>query len=208
MISGADVGGLLFPDGALATVFGELIAGQHGDVVVGRGVGEEGLEAVIVGLEDGVEFVIVAACASVRQAHEDGAGGVGHVVENLLAALLEHAGVALVGIVAVEAGGDAGLGTLGPQLVAGDLLFDEAVVGLVGVERLNYVVAVAPGVGARFVGLEAFAFGVAGEVEPVAAPTLAVLRRGEQAIYDFFESLRGVVGEEGVDFFGRWAGGR
>ncbi len=103
-----------FPDGALAAVFGELIGGQHGDVVVGRGVGEEGLEAVIVGLEDGVEFVIVAACASVREAHEDGACGVGDVVEDFLAALLEDAGVALVGIVAVEAGGDAGLWTLGP----------------------------------------------------------------------------------------------
>ena len=38
----------------------------------------------------------------------------------------------------------------------------------------------------------------------MAAPTFAVLGGSEQAIDDFFESLRGVVGEEGVDFFGRW----
>ena len=99
-------------------------------------------------------------------------------------------------------------GTVGPQFVAGDLLLDEAVVGLVRVEGLDHVIAVAPGIRAGFIGLEALAVGVAGEVEPVAAPALAVLRRGEQAVDHFFESLRRVVGQEGVDFLrrGRQAG--
>ena len=90
---------------------------------------------------------------------------------------------------AVEAGGDARLGSSGPQLVAGDLFLDEAVVGLVGVEGLDDVVAIAPGVGARLVGLEAVGLGVAGEVEPVAAPALAVVRRGEQAVDELLEGV-------------------
>ena len=64
----------------------------------------------------------------------------------------------------------------GERLVAGELLEDEAVVRLVGVEGADDVVAVAPGVGPRFVELVAVGLGVAGEVEPVPAPALAVVR--------------------------------
>ena len=65
----------------------------------------------------------------------------------------------------------------GERLVAGELLEDEAVERLVGVEGADDVVAIAPGVGPRFVELVAVGVGVAGEVEPVPAPALAVVRR-------------------------------
>src|SRR5215471_18774897 len=104
-------------------------------MIVGRGVGEKRLEAVIVGLQDGVELVIVAARAAVGQAEVNGRGGVGDVVKNLLTALLEHAGVALIGIVTVERRRDPGRRIVGPQFVARDLLLHEAIVGLVLVQR-------------------------------------------------------------------------
>ena len=75
--------------------------------------------------------MIVAAGASVGQAQEDGAGGIGDVVQDFLAPLLQIARVALVGIVAVEAGRDARLRIVRPEFVAGDLLLHEAVVRLV-----------------------------------------------------------------------------
>ena len=58
------------------------------------------------------------------------------------------------------------------QFVAGELFEQEAVVRLVGVERADDVVAVAPGVRPRQVLLAlAFGVGVAGQVEPVAGPS-------------------------------------
>ena len=65
----------------------------------------------------------------------------------------------------VKGAGDkeAGRG-VGAQLVAGELLADEPVVGQVGVERLDDVVAVGPGVGPSDIGLEAVGFCETGDV--------------------------------------------
>jgi hypothetical protein len=136
------------------------------------------LQAVIILVQDGIELVVMAAGAAIGHADEGCAYGVGDFVEVFLAAKEEGLGVALIGEVAEEAGGDYGFGIVGPELVAGDLFMDELVVGLVGVERLDDVVAVAPGVGTGFVGLETVAVGVAGEIEPVASPPPAVVARG------------------------------
>ena len=56
------------------------------------------------------------------------------------------------------------------------------VVGLVVVEAADDVVAIAPGERLGAVALVAVGLGVADQVEPVPAPLLAVVRRGEQAI--------------------------
>ena len=64
---------------------------------------------------------------------------------------------------------------LGEQ-VAGDVLGEEPVVGQVGVEGADDVVAVAPGVGDLVVELVAVRLGVADQIEPVPAPALAVVR--------------------------------
>ena len=62
------------------------------------------------------------------------------------------------------------------QQVAGDVFDHELVEGQVGVEGADDVVAVAPGVGDVEVELVAVRLGVADQVEPVAAPALAVVR--------------------------------
>ena len=74
------------------------------------------------------------------------------------------------------------------------LLADELVVGLVVVERVDDVVAIPPGVGVSEVLVHAVGVGVAGHVEPVPAPALAVVRRGEQPVDDPREG----VGDESV----------
>jgi hypothetical protein len=58
------------------------------------------------------------------------------------------------------------------------------------VEGLDDVVAVAPGGGEEVVGLEAGGVGVAHQVEPVAAPALAVAGRFEQAVDQLFIARR------------------
>src|SRR5262249_62198853 len=83
-----------------------------------------------------------------------------------------------------EAGREGGLRVVGIQFVAGELLAEESVVGLVVVEGVDDVVAVTPGEGAWVVRLEAVALGEAGEVEPERGPALAVLRRGRDPLND------------------------
>ena len=87
------------------------------------------------------------------------------------------------------------------------LLGEEAVVRLVGVEGGDHVVAVLPlavthddVVG---VGVEADRVGVADDVEPVAAPTLAEARRGEQPIDLAGERVWRPIGHERGDLVGR-----
>ena len=79
--------------------------GLKGQMVFDARVGEEGLQAVIIFLQNGVELVIVAAGAAVGHAEKGGRDRVGDIVEQLLAALHQIAGIAFIGEVAIEAGG-------------------------------------------------------------------------------------------------------
>ena len=198
---GADVAASFPPSAPCAPVLRAASSRDSiGDVIVGRGVGEEGLQPVIIGLQDRVELVIVAARAAVGQAQEDAARRVGDVVQNLLPPLLQIARIALVRIVPAEARRDPRLRTLRPQFVARDLLLHEAVVRLIAIQRIDHVIAIAPGVRPRFVALEALALRVARQVEPVPSPALAVLRRCQQAIHHLRERIRRLVGDKRIDF--------
>ena len=73
-------------------------------------------------------------------------------------------------------------GVVGVEFVAGELFGEKLVVGLVVVEGGDDVVAVAPGVRAVGVLTVSVGLGVADEVEPVAAPALAVGGAFEQAV--------------------------
>ena len=88
------------------------------------------------------------------------------------------------------------------QQVAGNLLDDEPVVRHVPVQCLDDPVAVEPYL-ARLVFLEAVGIGVARRVEPVAAPTLAVVRRIEQPPDLLLVGILAVVVQIGVDFVER-----
>ncbi len=145
----------------------------------------------------------VAARATIGHAEERGSDRIGDVIQNLLAPLPQIAGIAFVGIMTIEAGRDSRPGIVRPQLISGDLLFHEAVVWLVLIERLNDVIAVAPGVRAGLVGFEPFTFGVSGEVQPMTRPPLAIVRRGEQPVDNFLVRVGRFVGDESVYFFGR-----
>ena len=87
--------------------------------------------------------------------------------------------------------------------VAGDLLAEKFVVGLVGVERVDDVIAIAPGGRHGIVGGLARRVRVTHEVEPVPSPALAVMRRGEQTFNDCREGIRKRVALERVCFFSR-----
>ena len=181
---GADVLGLLLPQRLLLLVLAALRDVLHGEGAIPEGsVGEERLQTVVVLVKDGIVFVIVAARAPEREAKEGGARRVRDVVQRFLPAREQPRSIGLVDPLPVESHGHERFGVPRIQLVAGNLLADEAVVRLVVVERLNDVIAIAPHVGTRGVGFEAVAVRVARDVEPMARPALAVPRRREQPVH-------------------------
>src|SRR5262245_17837243 len=104
---------------------------------------------------------------------------------------------------AIEARGNKRLGPIRPELVSRDLLSDKSVVGLVSVEGIDDVVAVAPGIGARFITLETFALGVARQIQPMPPPALSVMRGTEQAVDQLFVGRRRRITQKHLSFL--WA---
>jgi hypothetical protein len=148
--------------------------------------------------------VVVAAGAAERQAQERGAGRVGGVGQPLVFELAgDHRRLGEGRPRAIQGAGQDRLGVVGPELVAGDLLAEEAVERLVGVERLDHVVAVAPGARRQVVGLEPARVGVTDDVQPVASPALAILGRGQQPVDQPLISPGPIVVRESLDLPGR-----
>ena len=171
---------------------------------------EDAGQCVIVARGDGIKFVVVAASASKRHAHEGAAQRVELFVDDVHlhlppVILGEH-----LGADTEESGGNV---TRVPcrfrfvsgrlQQVAGDLFPDKLVVRLILVERIDDVVAVAERVDVREVFVEAITVGIAGDVEPVASPFFAVMRRGQQPVDDPAECVRRFVGEKIGDLLHR-----
>ena len=88
------------------------------------------------------------------------------------------------------------------EKVAGDLLAHELVVGEIGVERPNEVVAVAPRIGKLGVSLAAVRLAVADEIHPVAREALAEARGGEQPVDGSRVGCRRRIGREGEHLLG------
>ena len=157
---------------------------------------EDGAEAVVVGLVDGVVFVIVALHALHREA-EEGAAGVldgfikpGGAVEEVVAA-------------GEEAGSTQHGAILRRELVGRELLDDHAVIAFVGIEAFDDPVTPVPEMFLRMaeLGTEAIPIAVAPDVHEVACPAFAELGGGEQTIY------QGLIGKVGWIGQIRWEAG-
>ena len=86
--------------------------------------------------------------------------------------------------------------------VPGKLFDDEPVEWQIAVERPNDPVTIHPNV-ARSVSVVAVGIRVARKVQPVPAPTLAVARRGKQALDQPLVSIRAPVVDELANLLGR-----
>ena len=178
--------------------------GRRKPVVLVEGPFEQGGQPVVVPLRDGVELVVVAAGAAHGQAQQAGAedpdlladdlNAVGHEVGQAVPGLVVHHSQETGGDQVVHGfPGEDGLPGQVCQLVPGQLLQQEAVVGLAGIERANDVVPVAVGVRA---------VGIAHQVQPVAAPALAVAGRVQQPRNECFVGGRIGVGQEPPNLLG------
>ncbi len=164
--------------------------------------------AVIVALGKRIELVIVAASAIEREPQRGGGDRIDDVVEFVSAsATAQVAGHGFVpdlvpGPRAQESQSRDRLRIVGIDHVAGNLLAQKLIEWLVMIERIDDVVAISPGMGAFLVAFEAVCIGIMDHVEPVAAPTLAIVGRCQKSIDDFFKRIGRRVGQEGVAFLG------
>ena len=168
--------------------------------------------------------MVVATGAGGGEAEEGFRGDVDAVVDDVVGIAVEFVaeGKEAEGgenalIVGRFGGGVLGFGFLdglGEEAVGGELFDDELVVGFVAVEGIDDVVAVSPGVGVAQVFAAfgvALGVGVAGDIEPVAAPAFTVGRGGKQAVDEGGVGGVGIterIGFEGDDLgFGGWEAG-
>ena len=144
-------------------------------------------ERVIVARRHGIEFVIMAARAANRHPEKGLAERVELLVHDVHA---ERVFILLLIVGRAQRekrrrGNLAGLfiGRRGGQEIAGELLADKLVEGQVAVKRVHHIVAVAPRVLEHQGAPAATRFRKARHIEPVPAPALAELRRGQHCIH-------------------------
>ena len=138
--------------------FGLFLTGQRH--LIGRpaiavrvDVPEKRQQRVVVALGDGIDLVVVAAGAIHGEPQEDLARGGDQIIKLIVEREFPVGRIVVPNPQTVITGGDQTLGAAVGQFVAGQLFPNEPVVGFVGVEGADDVVAVPPGVGLGLVGL-------------------------------------------------------
>ena len=166
---------------------------------------EEGCELVELLLGDGVVLMVVALRAPHREPQPDGSQRSGAVQHLFVAKLLGvGAAFAIRQGIAVEAGGHQHFLVAARQQIAGNLLDGELVERQIAIERFDHPLPVAPRPGTRAVLLVAVAIGVTRQVQPVAAPLFAIVRRIEQPVHQVLVGIRPIVAEKIAHLVGRW----
>jgi len=147
--------------------------------------GENRLQRVVLGLSNRIELMVVASRTAQGQAEERRARRPDHVIQFVLSLHLRQIDVgAFHDVVRTRhqiTGGDGG-----SERIARQLFPQKLVVWLVVVERPDDIIAERPSVRPFAVGLVAVRVGKPNEIEPMAGPTLAIVRAGEHS----FDQIR------------------
>ena len=223
---GASISLVLNPDASRIQAVGQLLADlflQAGQLAaapietlrvvdgpLGRpGSVEHSENGVVILLADGVELVVVAARARDGETLKRLGNHVDLVVRPLdpvlqrihrLEPMLHHAEVSRSqeGLVDAQCRVHSG----GGEQVACQMLPDQLVVGDVGIQGPNQVVAVTPRVGRVRIAFAAMGLAVADQVHPVAGPVLAELGRVEKLVHQVLVGAWRGVGDESPDLSG------
>ena len=164
-------------------------------------------QRVIVRLGDWIVLMIVAARASCGQTEEAARQGVNAVLALVSPGQGRLDDVVVPRTEAEETGRCQKrvflFAALARQQIASNLRFDEQVVRQVVVEGLDDPVAVTESIRIGFYGNAAhIIFTVTRHVQPIAAPTLSVMRGGQQAVHNPGKGIGGGVLQEGFGFLG------
>ena len=151
---------------------------------------EDAEQRVVVLGGNGVELVVVALRALYGEAEEPASGSVDAIVLELRTEAVERQARDKIRILAAF------------KEISGDLRLHEPVVRHVVVESLNDPIAIAVSVRIGFhLRRVQLVVRIAGDVEPIAAPALAIARGREQVVDDLGERIRRFVLNEGANLF-------
>ena len=184
--------GCLFELGLECGVLTVGLAGKPWQLIGGglSRTGEDAVQRVVVLGRYRVEFVVVTSGAPRREAKEPAGNNVDAVVDDFVREKI----VARTDRQKAKRGQR--LGVIRVEQISGELLNDELIERQVFVEGADDVVAVSVGERVlRFAGIDvAFGVGVAGDVEPVTPPALAVRGRCKQTLNSTRQRARQVGG--------------
>ena len=155
------------------------------------GAAENALQRVIVLGWNRIEFVIVALRASASQRQKPARGNVHPVIGQFRTqAVKPQTRRKALGV---------------RKLVAGDLRLHKQVVGHVVAERLDYPITKAERIwiGQHYVAIHAV-IGIAGYVQPITAPSFAILLAAQQSIHNTGKGIRIGIRHKGASFFVGW----
>ena len=172
------------------------------------GAEEDARQCIVVALGDWIELMIMAASTGDGEPEEGLRHGVDLFIDEVHGELAAVALVVALGPDGEEARSNDLLALLALVLilqeVTSNLLLDELVIGLVFIEGLNDVVAIAPGMRVEDVGLLATGFGISGDIQPMTAPAFAKAGRVQILIDDALHGIRRGVCEKGGNLIGCW----
>ena len=157
---------------------------------------KHGLQPVVIFLRKRIKFVVVATGALERQTQKGGGRGIDVIRQPLITQLGQIQGRLLdLRSKRIQRRANSRFEVLQlfgrhpvhtrqaeivrPELISGDLLLDEPVIGLVIVEGLDDVIPVAPRIRIVDVAFVPCAVGIPHHVQPMPSPPFSVARRGE-----------------------------
>ena len=162
------------------------------------------LQAVVVDLRHGIEFVVVTAGTMQSQSEERAASVRDHVVQLVLPGLRNRL-LILARLTGQQrrGGHEKPRCRIDTRRVAGQLFLDELRIGCVRIERFDDVIAVGPGIVARRVDLETVRLAERNHVQPMSSPSLTVPWRRQHPVHELLKRKRIRVGLERLDLLRR-----
>ncbi len=159
-----------------------FISRHQGHIIPWQHRREKRPQAVIIRPQDRIKLVIVAAGAPHAQPKKRIGCHVRHVDQHLVPLLFDIALVVFVKPRSQITRGHDHIRIVRSQLIAGQLLDDKPIIGLIAVKRPDHIIAIGPGVGPIGILLEPIRLGIPNQIKPMPAPSFAIVRAGQQPV--------------------------
>ena len=170
--------------------------------------GKSGIKPVIVRLANRVELVVMTAGAAHRHPQERPARGIDDLVQRIGSNLGRLGGVLIIdGVMRAshqKGATDLNIGIARSDYISRQMLSEKDVKRLVLVYRTNHIVAKRPKIIDHPVLLEPNTLAKANHIQPMPTPTLAVVRRVQEAIDQLFVGQWIWIADEDIHLFHRW----
>src|SRR5258708_35866861 len=162
-----------------------------------NGAPERGLKFVIILLRNWIKLVIVTARALHSETENAPAHSSNHVVEVFITEFrIVFFPETDLRMLTHKTGSGESFVVHPLKLVAGQLFLKKNVVRFVRVERMDHIVAITPGIWAIKIVFVSIGIRIAGNIQPMPAPTFTVTLGSKQTVDQILPSLRRLVAQK------------